>query len=223
MSDTIQADLAGDLQRVHRVATRAIQVSLDHAQQFSQGGFPDDATRSGYYNYVQCLSTLLHAHHSGEDEIAFPQLQIRMPTAPVDELCVDHEKMQVILNKINRLLDRVNAGERDAAILAELSHELDQLSKMWSSHIHLEEDVFSYKKVRQVFKDVEQLDLSQQMSEHSQKLASGNIQFMPFFLYNLAPEDRAVMERLMPPVLINELIPKVWRAQWSSMDPFLLV
>jgi hypothetical protein len=45
---------------------------------------------------------------------------------------------------------------------------------------------------------------------------------VPFLLYNLPPEERAVFSQGMPPIVIQELVPVAWKEKWSPMKPFLL-
>jgi hypothetical protein len=45
---------------------------------------------------------------------------------------------------------------------------------------------------------------------------------VPFILYNLSAEDRAIMAQQMPPAVSQELVPIVWKEQWAPMVPFLL-
>jgi hypothetical protein len=48
------------------------------------------------------------------------------------------------------------------------------------------------------------------------------IKVVPFLLYNLPPEERAIFSQGMPPVVTQELVPVVWKEKWSPMKPFLL-
>jgi hypothetical protein len=45
---------------------------------------------------------------------------------------------------------------------------------------------------------------------------------VPFALYNLPDEERAILARTMPPKVIDELVPVVWKEKWAPMQPFLL-
>jgi hypothetical protein len=45
---------------------------------------------------------------------------------------------------------------------------------------------------------------------------------VPFVLYNLSPDDRAVMVAAMPPNVLTELVPIAWADDWRPMKPFLL-
>jgi hypothetical protein len=45
---------------------------------------------------------------------------------------------------------------------------------------------------------------------------------MSFILYNLAPEDRAVLAQGLPETVTKQLVPIDWKDKWASMKPFLL-
>jgi hypothetical protein len=45
---------------------------------------------------------------------------------------------------------------------------------------------------------------------------------VPFVLYNLPAQERAIQARTMPSAVVEELVPVVWKEQWAPMQPFLL-
>jgi len=45
---------------------------------------------------------------------------------------------------------------------------------------------------------------------------------MPFIIYNLEEEERVKLARLLPQVVLEQLIPGPWKAIWAPMSPFLL-
>jgi hypothetical protein len=53
-------------------------------------------------------------------------------------------------------------------------------------------------------------------------LASPTYLAVPFLLYDLPPEEKAIQARGMPPELTEQLVPVVWKEQWAPMKPFLL-
>ena len=217
MTEEQNPDLAGDLLRIHRVVTRGLKVSLENGKRYHEAGFPDAPNREGFYNYVKALATVLDSHHSGEDMIAFPLVRVKIPTAPVDHLCSDHEKMKIHLDEIERLMAD---SEPSLPLLVE---QLEKLNEIWGEHIHLEETMFSVQNMRSIFQPYEQADLTQKFSQHSmQTVGDRGPLVIPFILYNLTPEDRAIFSTTLPPVVTQQLVPTVWKAQWSSMKPFLL-
>ncbi len=223
MPEITPVNLARDLLIIHRIATRAIQVGLDHSRRFADSGFPDGSMREGFYNYVRSMSTLLHSHHTGEDHITFPELRVRVPTAPVDQLCEEHEQMQAVLSQIDILLDGAADGQNDRESLSGISAQMEQLSAIWARHIPLEEEVLTAKKIRAVFKEYEEAEMGRKLSEHGLQTSQPDYLLMPFMLYNLSPEDREQWSKLLPPVVTQQLVPIVWKDKWTSMEPFLLM
>lgn len=214
-------DFAGDLQRIHRVITRAIRVCLENSARFSNGVQPEKQALAGFQDYASTLANLLHAHHMGEDDIAFPEVEVRMPSAPIGKLCADHKEMEGIIVKIQELLAAPgNRSSKD--VLAGLNAEFERLNEVWNQHIHLEEDVLSAKNISAAFKPYEQADINRRLSEHGQGSGGPDYLLLPFVLYNLEEEDRQHMARLFPPVVTSELIPVVWLDKWSVMKPYLL-
>jgi hypothetical protein len=68
----------------------------------------------------------------------------------------------------------------------------------------------------------EHIRLSKQFAEHGrQHMAPGSL-VVPFLLYNLSVEERAIFARPMPFFLTRVLVPVVWRKRWAPMKPFLL-
>jgi hemerythrin-like domain-containing protein len=223
MSDKIVPSLSEDLLRIHRVVTRSLKVALTSGQKFAQSGFPDDSMREGFYDYVRSLSILLNSHHTGEDEIFFPQAKKRMPGIPVDHLCADHKEMAGILIEIDQILEKSALGVKDEAVLPGLNEALGRLNNLWIDHIHLEEEVFIARKLNEAFKNYEQAGLSRTISDFSRKHSSPSYLVVPFILYNLSEEDRNKMMSSMPKIIVQVMVSVVWKKKWESMKPFLLV
>lgn len=215
-----QPDLGQDLLRIHHAITRGLSISLEKGITFLQNGFPDTATRKGYTDYVQSLAIVLSAHHLSEDEIAFPAVIDRIPTAPYDRLAADHRKIAALLDPIRGAVPQVAGGE--TAGLARLVDDLHKAIEVWSPHIQVEETNFSSRALSTVLTPEEQGRLSGLMAKHAQEHATPGYLALPFTLYNLNPDERAAMAATMPAVVVDELIPKAWKAQWASMQPFFL-
>jgi len=61
--ETPKPNNARDLLLIHRIISRAIEVTQQKGQEYLAGGFPDAVVRQGYHDYVHCLVTILDAHH----------------------------------------------------------------------------------------------------------------------------------------------------------------
>jgi hypothetical protein len=91
---------------------------------------------------AHCLAfcAALTAHHTGEDDGAFPALAREFPELrpTIDKLVEDHELIRGIQDRLERLLDGV-AEEPDAAEAARVRGELDGLAAIMESHFAFEE------------------------------------------------------------------------------------
>ena len=61
-----------------------------------------------------------------------------------------------------------------------------------------------------------------QMGQHRPEGAPPDPLGLPFVLYNLPQEERAIMAQQMPPAISQELVPGPWQEYWAPMKPFLL-
>ena len=81
MSPNPLPNVGTDLIRIHKVVTRALEVSKQNSLNAS---LPDEVLQSGFASYVRSLIILLHEHHAGEDELAFPFWRTRLPDGPFE-------------------------------------------------------------------------------------------------------------------------------------------
>ncbi|MDR3575006.1 MAG: hypothetical protein P4L50_14190 [Anaerolineaceae bacterium] len=92
-----------------------------------------------------------------------------------------------------------------------MNRQFGKLQKMWHPHIHIEETDFNKDKINQAFSHEEQARMNSEFAEHSAKHSSPDYLVLPFMLYNLPPDDRAAMERELPPIVTEQLIPIAWK------------
>jgi hypothetical protein len=222
MVETGKPNIGADLLRIHRVITRGIQVSLQHSAGFAQEGFPGAAAQEGFLLYLRALRGVLDAHHLGEEEVTFPVMREKMPGIPYEKLLADHRAIVEGLEKLDKAAAAVAGGAGSGDSLIELDGVLAGLSRLWYPHIAIEEVLWSPEAIAALLSDEENLDLGRKTSESSQKHLHAPAVELPFVLYNLEPEDRAVMAQAMPPAVTQQLVPVAWRDQWAPMKPFLL-
>jgi hypothetical protein len=206
-----------DLIRIHRVVTRALEVS----RQSSQDDSLAETQQAGFGAYVRALTILLESHHLGEDELAFPFWKARLPEGPFDRLRQQHRQMMVYLGQVEGWLELKEAAWEPAA-RGKLARGLTYLQRLWLKHIALEEATIGPENASQYLTPEENMELSRQLAEHGQAHSQPVELVMPFVVYNLAGEDRAEFVKLMPPVMAQQLIPLAWRGVWAPMLPFLL-
>jgi len=213
--DTIP-NVGNDLVRIHKVITRALDVAIQNSQ-----GTILDETRQGFASYVRALTVLLHAHHSGEDALAFPFWKTRLPGGSFEELGRQHGEMLGFLERIERWL---NAGAEawQTGAMDALHEVLSDLSGRWLSHIALEEATVGPENSLKYLTPAENEQLARQLAEHGQAHSQPSELVMPFVVYNLEEEDRGEFLSLLPPVVAQQLIPVAWKAVWEPMRPFLL-
>jgi len=217
MTQSSGPDVAADLVRIHRVITRGLEVSIRHSRAPLEA-----ATAAGFVAYVQTLAWVLHGHHVGEDQAAFPYLRQKQIDAPYILLVAEHGQMQAILDEVKPVLDRLAAKPGDRESLAFVHKALSQLAGVWQPHIAREEEHLTAQAIAAAIGVEEQMSLAQRFAEHAQQNSGPNYLAVPFILYDLSPEDRAVMVGRMPPEVTQHLVPVVWKDQWAPLKPFLL-
>jgi hemerythrin-like domain-containing protein len=214
-------DLAQTLIRIHRVITRGVQVARKQTHAVAGGSRLAPALAAGFADYLQALASVVHGHHTGEDEVAFPALRTRFDDVPWDLLSEEHRIVAPILADLEshaariRQQPSVNDWARPAAAL-------DRLDDLWQPHHEREEAYFSVQAVARLVAADEQATLVTKMGAHAEQHSGPPYLVVPFVLYNLDGRDRELMGVLFPPVVTKELVPVVWQDKWSPMKPFLL-
>ncbi len=221
MSRPTESNIAASFLKIHDIITRGLTVSIETVQRARQHGFQDKHSREGLFNYIRALSSVLHSHHLTEDEVAFPYFRDRLPEAPFDTLIEWHREMVVILDEIKLAVEECEKGDQLESGLRDLEAALAKLDESWQPHIQMEMDEFIAKADALVPVE-EQLRLVRRFTEHGLEIAVPHYLTVPFLLYNLPPEDRAVFSRELPAEMIQRLVPVVWKERWESMRPYLL-
>jgi hemerythrin-like domain-containing protein len=216
-----QPNLARDLLRIHRAISRALIVSAEKGAAFVEGGFPDAQMQQGFALFIQSLTIVLAAHHLAEDEIAFPFLSERLPEAPYERLAKNHKQIDGLLDPLKEAIPAL-AATGDPDCLKQVVDNLGKIADIWRPHIQTEEWYFTEEALSQASSPDEQARVGAAMGKHTQEHAVPPALAVPFVLYNLEAEDRAVMSASLPRQVLEELLPKVWKAQWAAMQPFLL-
>jgi hypothetical protein len=221
MAKNSPPDLAHELMRIHKVITRGLTIGVAKGAEFQQKGFPNPKIRQGYTDYTQSLTVTLRSHHLTEDEIAFPFFRKKFPQAPFERLSKNHQEMETLLEPLGEAILKVarEGGEADLILLLD---NLLSISAIWAPHIQVEEENFTPDAVAEVINAEEQGQLSAAIAKHSQEHSDPASLTVPFVLFNLNPEDRALMAATLPGVLTKVLVPILWKNRWAPMKPFLL-
>jgi hemerythrin-like domain-containing protein len=214
------ANLAADLVRIHKVITRGIDVSLVKGREYLQTGLSQAVTISGYSSYIHCLVSILDSHHTGEDTIAFPELRHLVPSAPYAKLANDHNEVERLVTPLPQAISDLSDQTHSKLLI--IIDALRKLADLWAPHIQIEEYYFSKDTLNSVMSLDDQRRISEATGKYSQENSQPPYWIIPFILYNLDREERAIMGASLPPTVIDELVPKAWAEQWAPMKPFLL-
>jgi hemerythrin-like domain-containing protein len=222
MSESSKPNIGTLMVRIHMAITRGLEVSSERGAAFVHEGYPNAATHEGFVTYVRTLVWVLNAHHLSEDHVAFPYLRSKLPDAPYDELLAEHREMDETLEELEATLETVAAQTQAGDSLDHLNRTVATLAKQWHPHINKELlYLYDVEKTEAVMDLDEQIRLSKEVAEYSQQQADPAF-MIPFLLYNLSADERANMAKAMPPVVIQEMVPVVWKEKWAPMEPFLL-
>jgi hemerythrin-like domain-containing protein len=215
-------NVASDLVRIHKIITRGLEVAIERSRTFAQEGYPNASTREGFVKFVQALASVIHGHHVTEDDVAFPYFRDKLPEMPFDELTGEHGEMEPILDAIRAAVEGIAAQPGGGPALDELNQALVRMADLWRPHIQKEEAGFRPEAVGALLTVEDQIDLARQFAQHSQEHTGPDYLVVPFMLYNLVPEHRAILSQAMPPMVTQQLVPVVWKDKWEIMKPFLL-
>jgi hypothetical protein len=217
----ITPDPAQGLVRIHRVITRALYIDLFNGREYLQSGFPPPQVLLGYSSYTNCLVSVLASHHQGEDMYTFSAFRKVLLFAPYEQLAADHHAIEMLLALIPPAITELSGGEAQNGLKV-IVDTLRKISEIWINHKKLEEYHFSEEALSGVIDLEEQQRISDTVSKYSQDHTGPPYWVVPFILYNLEPEDRKIMAANYPPMIIDDLVPNVWKDQWAPMKPFLL-
>jgi hypothetical protein len=189
-------------------------------REYLQSGFSQPQALLGYSSYTHSLVSILDSHHTGEDIIAFPEFRQVIPSAPYAKLASDHNDVEGLLAPLPpAIADLSDDAHKGLLIIVDT---LRKISEIWAPHIQLEEHFFSKVNLNSVMPLEDQRRISEAASKHSQENSQPPYWVVPFVLYNLAREDRAIMAATFPPAIMEELVPIDWAEQWAPMRPLLL-
>ncbi|MGZ7108511.1 MAG: hemerythrin domain-containing protein [Methanobacterium sp.] len=222
MMDENQGDVGTDMIRFHRIITRSLEVNIQNVNRYLEIGAIEESDEEGFLKYVQSFSTVLDAHHLLENEKIFPYFKDKLPDAPYDRLMDQHKLVKESLSQINGGINNLKSKVDELDSINLLKTGFREIDKIWHPHIRIEEE--------HIYEHIGSLNLS---PEETNRLREEYTQFfgehvsppflvMPFVLYNLSPEDRAIVSQRFPEIVTKKLVPIDWKDEWASMQPFLL-
>jgi hemerythrin-like domain-containing protein len=209
---------ADSLARIHRAITRGLGVSTAYAESLDSNGPQDKARQRAFALYTRALAGVMNGHHQGEEN-AFVALHDRLPDIPYDRLTGEHKEIAALIEQLQPAAARVYRHPDELPVVRQ---SLEALQALWAPHIGLEEAHISADSMAAQFSADEDVQLTRQLALQSQQHSRPPELAFAFVLYNLEPDDRAAMRRLMPARVVNDLMPNVWQAAWLPMKPFFL-
>jgi len=215
-------DIGTDIIRFHRLITRSLEITIQNVNRFLEIDAIKESVREGFLKYIQSFSTVLDAHHKLENDKIFPYFMDKLPDAPYDRLITQHKIVKESISHINVGINNLKANGDELELLNLLKTDLRMIDKIWHPHIRIEEEHI-YERVGSLKLSFEETNrLRKEYSEFFQENAQPTYLIMPFVLYNLTPEDRAILTQQLPEMVTKQLIPIDWKDKWASMQPFLL-
>ena len=222
MSNENPPNIGEDYIRFHRVMTRGLAVSLENINEFLKMGALETSNREGFLKYVQSFSSILNGHHLVENEKIFPYFMDKLPEVPYERLISEHNIFKSGLHEINTELDNLWLGNDELKSLKLLKSGLGKIDQIWRPHIQIE-DMQLYQLVGSLKIDSEEMiRLQKELIEFFQEHTGPEYLVVPFVLYNLTPEDRAITAQGLPEIVTKQLVPIEWKDKWVPMKPFLL-
>ena len=222
MSNNNQPNIGEDYIRFHKVMTRGLAVSLQNINDFLHIGAIEKLNREGFLKYVQSFSSVLNGHHQAENERIFPYFRDKLPEVPYERLVSEHEIFKDGLNEINTGISHLKSENDELDSLKLLKSGLGKVNQIWHPHIQIENTQL-YERIGSLNIDLEEMiRLKKEDKEFFQKHTGPAYLVMPFVLYNLSTEDRAILTQGLPEMVTKQLIAIDWKDKWISMQPFLL-
>jgi hemerythrin-like domain-containing protein len=223
MSDQSQVNIGENFILQHKIYTRGLKVSLENVNKFLEEGGLTSKNSDGFLKYLESLSSLLEGHHLVENEKVFPYFQDKLPGVPYERLMSEHSEIKAALARINSAIADLKSGKDEIISLKSIKSSLDTIDGLWHTHIQIEESQL-YTKIVTLKISTEETNMKmQEFTQFFQEHTSGPPYLnMPFVLYNLSPEDRAIFAKNFPETVLKQLVPVDWKDKWAPMKPFLL-
>lgn len=223
MSNQIQMDIGENFIFQHKIYTRSLKVAIENVNKYLERGSLESSNSDGFLKYLQSFSSLLEGHHLVENEKVFPYFKGKLPEVPYDRLTSEHKEIKEALEKIKNAIIDIKSGKDEVTSLRQINSGLLQIDELWHPHIQIEESRL-YKKI--VSLNISSEETKMKMNEFSQFFQENTTGppylNVPFVLYNLSPEDRAIFSKGFPETVLKQLVPIDWKDKWASMQPFLL-
>jgi hemerythrin-like domain-containing protein len=179
---------------VHRVFRREFRLAPQIVRQVSEG---DVARASVVVAHLTEMGTMLHHHHSGEDELVWPRLNERAQVSAdlVARMEAQHEQVAGLMHRVDELRAQW-AASASATVRDELAAVLTELSSALDAHLDEEE--------REVLPLIEQHLSCKEWDELGERGRAGipkprMLVVLGHILEDTSPEERTTFLGHMPP------------------------
>ena len=202
--------------------SRGLAVSLQNINELLHIETLEKLNREGFLKYVQSFSSVLHGHHLVENEKIFPYFKNKLPEVPYERLMSEHEIFKDGLQEINTELGQLMSENNELNSLKLLKSGFNKIDQIWHPHIQIENTQL-YGQIGSLNIDLEEMiRIQKEAGEFFQEHTDPAYLIVPFVLYNLSPEDRAIASQGFPEMVTKQLVPIDWKDKWESMHPFLI-
>ena len=209
--------------RIHRVISRALDVTIKSGSRYSREGLPDTRTRNGLGTYLDCLATLLYSHHMNEDAFIFPYYQTRAVDAPYERLLDEHQQLEPLIERIRGMVAGPAVARVGVDQMGAIAATATEIRDVWVPHIDAEESWFGPEALSKVMSVEARLDSGHKGAHNVRRYQPGaSLTLLPFIIYNLEGEERAVFEGTVHWIATKVLVPMFWRKQREKMGRLLL-
>ncbi len=221
MSDSNPSNVIDGMLSIHAVITRGLKVAVETTDALAHQGNPDARLHDGLLVYLRCLVSLLTVHHDTEDTLAFPAFRERL-TGPFELLIEQHRILHPMLEEAAAEIDAATATPGASDPLRMLNLTFRRIDELWHPHIAIEQEHFTVDRCAACIPPEEHIRLNALFLEHARRNWGADDLMVPFLLHNLEPDRRSIFAAEMPPVVLEQLVPVVWKERWAPMQPFLL-
>ena len=126
------------------------------------------------------------------------------------------------MQEINAGIDHLTSENNELESLKLLKSGLGKIDQIWDHHIQIKNTQL-YGQIGSLNIDLEEMiRLEKDDKKFFQEHTGPAYLVMPFVLYNLSPEDRAILTQGSPDIVAKQLLSSDWKDKWTPMQPFLL-
>lgn len=214
-----EPNLAIGLICTHHIITRSLDVAIEHCRKSLSSDGLDETSKRGFIDYIECIKTVLTAHHHLETQMVFPYFRDKIPDLPVDKLNKEHGQIGMHLIKFDDIIPDLK-GDSLISSLKQLNEALTGINDIWHPHIDVEEIYLTVEKIGNLLDEDEMIKLIESYRKFSMERYTPDYLVIPFQFYNLPPAQREIWAQELPENT-QKHISDEWKDKWLPMADFL--